>query len=306
MFNNTTSYPLLLIQSLDQTGILKSLIVEDESTSKAISRAKSYFLVFATVSSCLTFAVGPRLIDMEHAPDSHEEEENKDDGSDDDEDGNEADEENEIGRERILSADGDVSPTTETTNLLAVPNGNRQRSVVPVSFFPSKAREDIVKIKKTTNQDRRPSVIAKKKWFQLSERTRWWLLFFYDFVNAPVLGALAGAVIGLVPKLHVAFFSDTYDGGIFTAWLTESLKNIGGLFVPLPVVIAGVSLYTAYKKSKSDPHGQAAATPWGTTIFILVVRFVVWPVFSIAVIYYLAKRTDFLGDDPMLWFALML
>ncbi|KAK3059562.1 hypothetical protein LTS18_010540, partial [Coniosporium uncinatum] len=69
MFNNTTSYPLLLIQSLDETGILNGLIVTDETTSAAIERAKSYFLIFATVSSCLTFAVGPRLIDTEHAPD---------------------------------------------------------------------------------------------------------------------------------------------------------------------------------------------------------------------------------------------
>ena len=299
MFNNTTSYPLLLIQSLDQTGILKDLIVKNETTSAAISRAKSYFLVFATVSSCLTFAVGPRLIDMEHAPDHHEEDKDPDS---DDEDGYEADEENDVGHDR----DEDVAPTTETSNLLSVSTDGRRRSVVPVSFFPSKAREDNAKVKKTTNQDRRPSIIARKKWFKLSDRTRWWLLFLYDFVNAPVIGASLGAVIGLVPRLHVAFFSDTYEGGIFTAWLTESLKNIGGLFVPLPVVIAGVSLYTAYKKSKSDPESHASATPWGTTIFILVIRFVVWPAFSIAVIYYLAKNTDFLGDDPMLWFTLML
>lgn len=84
MFNNTTSYPLLLIQSLDATGILSNLIVGDETTRAAISRAKSYFLVFATVSSCLTFAVGPRLIDSEHAPDEPTKEELE---SDDDEDG---------------------------------------------------------------------------------------------------------------------------------------------------------------------------------------------------------------------------
>jgi predicted permease len=59
MFNNTTSYPLLLIQSLDQTGILGSLIVkEGETTRAAIERAKSYFLVFATVSSCLDVCGG--------------------------------------------------------------------------------------------------------------------------------------------------------------------------------------------------------------------------------------------------------
>jgi len=33
---------------------------------------------------------------------------------------------------------------------------------------------------------------------------------------------------------------------------------------------------------------------------------VVWPVASIAGIYYLAKKTEIVGTDPMLWFTLML
>ena len=35
-------------------------------------------------------------------------------------------------------------------------------------------------------------------------------------------------------------------------------------------------------------------------------RFVVWPVLSIGVIYFLAKETNVLGIDPMLWFTMML
>lgn len=62
MFNNTTSYPLLLIQSLANTGILDELIKGHETTEQAVEKAKSYFLVHATVSSCLTFSVGPRLV----------------------------------------------------------------------------------------------------------------------------------------------------------------------------------------------------------------------------------------------------
>src|SRR5690242_13093545 len=69
MFNDTSSYPLLLIQSLEQTGILSKLLIEDETTRQVVERAKSYFIVFATVSSCLIFAVGLRLVDIEHAPD---------------------------------------------------------------------------------------------------------------------------------------------------------------------------------------------------------------------------------------------
>ena len=277
MFNNTTSYPLLLIQSLDETGILSYLIVTDETTRDAIERAKSYFLVFATISSCLTFAVGPRLIDTEHAPDPPS-----------DKDAEEEEEEEEPNHQ---------DANEETALLQQYAHRSRQASV---SFFPSQPREST-----SVPAERRPSIVSKKKWMDYHPRTRWWLLFLYDFLNAPLLGAILGAVIGLVPALHRAFFSDTNDGGIFSAWLTASLKNIGGLFVPLPVVVAGVSLYTSVATPKGGNRPNAR-TPLLETIFILVIRFVIWPVASIGFIYTLAAKTDLLSNDPMLWFTLML
>lgn len=304
MFNNTTSYPLLLIQSLDETGILTDLIITDESTKDAIERAKSYFLVFATVSSCLTFAVGPRLVDAEMAPiDSN--------SSSDLEEDVEDDQENEAGR-RGYDADDDVpvSPSDHMGLLSPGSPAPRRRSLLAAtSFFPStRPQEEPIK---SVIYDRRPSVISKKRWLTISERTQWWLLFLYDFLNAPLLGAVLGAIIGMVPVLHRAFFSHTEDGGIFSAWLTASLKNIGSLFVPLPVVIAGVSLYNAMQQTKEDDSSpnsprKGVDTPWLTTAFVLIVRFVVWPMLSIGVIYVIAKKTDYLGNDPMLWFTMML
>jgi len=287
MFNNTTSYPLLLVQSLDQTGILKDLVITDETTRQAIERAKSYFLVFATVSSCLTFAIGPRLIDSEHAPDPP---------SDKEEIGEDEEDDEENGRN---DADDEMSPTDQSPLLFS---RGRNASVASVSFFPSRR----VSVTPAITYDRRPSVIARKKWIKLGDRTKWWLLFLFDFLNAPLLGAVLGAVIGLVPAFHVAFFSDTQDGGIFTAWLTESFKAIGSLFVPLPVVVAGVSLYMSTQKIKNEGASQSTGTPWSTTLFVLVVRFAIWPVISIGVVYLLAKKTDSLGVDPMLWFTMML
>jgi hypothetical protein len=116
--------------------------------------------------------------------------------------------------------------------------------------------------------------------------------------------------VGLDPWVHVfwftAFFADTQDGGIFTAWFTASIQTIGSLFVPLPVVIAGVSLYTSYQDARSHGSSSAGAKfAWATT-FILVIRFVVWPVASIGFIYLLASRTDILGSDTMFFFTLML
>jgi len=286
MFNNTTSYPLLLIQSLDETGILSALITTDETTRAAIERAKSYFLVFATVSSCLTFAVGPRLMDSENAPEPPSDKEEEDDDV-----GDIAD----PGWRNGFEAEGH---STEETSLLRPELVFHRGSV---SFFPSQRRESS---RAPVIYDRRPSVIARRKWIHLSDRTKWWLLFLSDFLNAPLLGAILGVVIGLVPALHRAFFSDTQDGGIFSAWLTQSLKSVGGLFVPLPVVVAGVSLYLSMQKVKDENSREG--TPWLTTTFILVIRFVIWPVVSIALIYGLAKKTDILGTDPMLWFAMML
>ncbi|EPE10575.1 auxin efflux carrier superfamily [Ophiostoma piceae UAMH 11346] len=412
MFNNTTSYPLLLVSALDQTGILQALVVnQDETTRQAIERAKSYFLVFSTVSSCLTFAVGPRLIDTEHAPepgdgDEEEEPEAKADeihdadetptinlnqpsrafdtssssGADsyDEGDGTTADhlfdeyqpaagpsEHNEsrpVSRSSGYDPLSDAPPhsqnyrygnATETTGLLSpytTPGTSRpltfRASVVKFidpfassanAFFPSIRHKSKSKqpsagtpngvfgnpppsayssAKNSVDTfNRRVSVVPRSSWRKLGPRTQWWLLFIADFFNAPLLGALAGAVVGLTPLLHRAFFSPSADGGIFTAWLTASLDDIGSLFVPLPVVVAGVSLYTAMNgtrkesaslSSLSSSPSNSKRLPVPAVIYILVLRFIVWPVASVATIYLLASRTDLVGSDPMLWFALML
>ena len=51
---------------------------------------------------------------------------------------------------------------------------------------------------------------------------------------------------------------------------------------------------------------DSGSVPWKPTLFILVTRFLIWPVISIAVIYALAAKTNVLSDDPMLWFTMML
>lgn len=296
MFNNTASYPLLLIGALEATGILSTLLVKGESADAAIERAKSYFLVFSTVSSCLTFAVGPRLIDTEHPP---EHDSDSDAGSSDGDD-----------------TSADEPPAREETGLLtgdylAVPDVFHSPFGDARSFFPS-TRQPASSAIATANgtsagpSRRRASFVPRKRWVKLSPRTKWWLLFVADFFNAPLLGALLGALLGLTPPLHRAFFSDAHDGGIFTAWLTASLQNIGTLFVPLPVVIAGTSLYAAYRGSRDKGQRQFTGLPWGTVSFVMLVRFVLWPAVAIGFVYLLAAKTSVLGHDPMLWFTMML
>jgi predicted permease len=283
LVNNTTSYPLLLITALENTRVLDSLIVTDETTKDAIERAKSYFLVFSTLSNCITFAVGPRLIDSENAP------EDDDDSSSED------------------SASSPDVEANEESRLLGSHPSNSRPSLHPLrsnSFITQHLRQDRPKPEPKPDH-RRPWFVPHRRWKQLSPRAKWWLLFVVDFFNAPILGAIIGAILGLVPVFHRAFFNPTNEGGIFTAWLTESLKSIGELFVALPVLVAGVSLFCSTKEAK-DNNESVVSMPWGTVSFILFVRFIAWPVVSISVIYALAVKTNLLGSDPILWFTLMM
>ncbi|KAK6853352.1 hypothetical protein PG995_010164 [Apiospora arundinis] len=287
MFNNSTSYPLLLIGALADTGILETLIG----------------------------GRGSRPAPDRHGARPEEEKGDVGDGQDDE------------------PNDGEPLPDEESALLHPT---EALRSVNPFASSSSSSSSTSFFLSKAANKRRasggslcrpprrRVTLVTRKQWAKLSPRARWWLTLASDFFNAPLLGAILGAVIGLVPALHRAFFNDSNDGGIFTAWLTSPLKKIGGIFVPLPVVIAGVSLYSSLQRKESqgssssgrgqgqdqsqvvakssNKHPKAAVT----VSFILFVRFVLWTGLSIGIVYGLASQTGLLGDDPMLRFAMML
>lgn len=260
-FNNTTSLPLLLMRALDSTGILKRLIVGDDTTAKAITRAQSYFLASSIIGNCLTFAVGPRL--MRPEPDLANQALSK-------------------SRDRRDVDSHPASPAAE----------------------PSEERDSLLP---HFELDEQPQPIPQPP--RLRRTTP--ISILHDVFNEPTIGALLGLFIGVIPPLHRAFFSPTNEGGIFTPWLTASLANIGQAFVPLQVIIVGVTL------SQSFHQGHFSSSPNTTTgpsrlrksfpnIFILAVRFVLWPLVSLPLIYLLATNTRLLADDPVLWFSLML
>lgn len=280
-FNNTTSLPLLLIQSLATTGILGKLLMSDSDTeSDALKRAQSYFLVCSMVGNSLTFALGPKLLDGEESPDE-EEEEDKDKRKPQEngqEDGN---------------ADGsDVEQG----------NGQPPEEIVLIDEETSLLPDSVVR---RSNQAGHESYASGKHyWDRFPPWLRSVLDFHYAFLNAPLIGALIGALIGLTPPLHRAFFNPQQEGGIFNAWLTTSVKNIGELFAALQVVVVGVKLSSSLRKMKKGE--ESGNMPWKPTLFVLVVRFILWPVVSIAIIYGLVSKTNVLSQDPMLWFTMML
>lgn len=51
---------------------------------------------------------------------------------------------------------------------------------------------------------------------------------------------------------------------------------------------------------------HSGSIQWQPSTIVLLMRFVIWPVISISVIYALATRTNLLPPDPVLVFTLML
>jgi hypothetical protein len=285
-FNNTTSLPLLLIESLKQTQILDVILVGGDSATDALDRAESYFLINAMVSNSLTFALGPRLLKPgdEDAPatddESEQDDEQDDDGNDDIERG----------------PDGII---------------NEHTSLIPH------------RIVRPTNLLEKKGYLKTLSWFNsLSPKSQSALSITWQFANAPLLGALVGAIIGLTPALHRLFFNTSDQGGYLNAWLTTAIKNVGELFASMQIIVVGVKLSQSMRRMKRGEDSGDVHT-W-SLVLVTIIRFILWPLYvplrlhptppitlttpriSIPTIYLLASRTHLLDADPMLWFAMML
>ncbi|KAF2751248.1 hypothetical protein M011DRAFT_395156 [Sporormia fimetaria CBS 119925] len=265
-FNNTTSLPLLLIQSLEATGILDTILRDGDSASDAVSRAQSYFLINSMVNNSLTFALGPRLLGSKGEGEDGENE------NSDGEDGEDGDDEQGSNSDDIIDEETTLLPRHQ------VHQANRA--------------------------GRRAYKKGHAQWERLPPWAQNVLGMAYEFLNAPLIGAAIGAFIGLIPPLHRLFFNKMNEGGYFNAWLTSSVKNIGDLFASLQIIVVGVKLsHSLRKMKKGEESGEFS---WKSFIFITCVRFIIWPAISIAFIFFLATKTHLLNDDPMLWFAMML
>ena len=265
-FNNTTSLPLLLMRALESTGVLRTLLLEHDTTEKAITRAQSYFLACSIIGNCLTFAIGPHL--MRPAEDLQGQATSKHDRDD-----------------SSAATSPLIEGSDERTSLLPHPQSDGQ------VFTPS--------------QHHHPARTLKSKVISIAR----------DIFNEPTIGALLGLFIGVIPALHQAFFAPTTSGGIFTPWLTASLANIGKAFVPLQVFVVGVTLSQSFHQghfsTSNEPNSPASPASSSTstilpTVSILALRFVLWPLISLPLIYLFATRTGILANDPILWFSLML
>ena len=222
-FNNTTSLPLLLVQSLGSSGILSTLHMSDTDTdANVLERAKSYFLVCAIVSNSLTFSLGPRLLNHEEAPDSDQQEGKKQlpiENSSTPQPGQD--------EARQIEASNQRNGQANDHNAHAEPNES-------TSLLPNYL------VRRGEEVEQQGYSKGKGIWARLSPRTRSVLDLLYAFLNAPLIGAIIGAIVGLTPPLHRLFFNEPQSGGYFKAWLTSCIQNVGEIFAALQVHLSSL------------------------------------------------------------------
>jgi predicted permease len=210
-FNNTTSMPLLLIQSLGSTGTLSQLKWSDnDDVDTIVKRARSYFLMASIIGNTMTFGLGGEMLgaydeDPADELDQHLRHRSSDENTDYDQE-EQADEETSLLPQRVNNSKQKVTSKTYTA------------------------------IKKVW--DRSPA------WLQtITARS-------CRFLSPPGIGAIVGILLGITPPLHRVLFNDATDGGYFNAWLTTSLKNIGELFIALQVIVVGVKLAVSLRRMR--------------------------------------------------------
>ncbi|KAL1587011.1 hypothetical protein WHR41_04109 [Cladosporium halotolerans] len=265
-FNNTTSLPLLLVQSLDASGILSSL----DSSPDVVDRAKSYFLVNAMISNSFTFALGPKFLDTPEDTEASDDQQTPQDP---------------------LNSPSDSAALESQRDSAAA--ANEQTSLLPHRTARTATHSQYALIAR-----------LQTLYSSLPTPLRRLLSSLAPFLNPPFIGTCLGALIGLVPSLHTLFFADQQHGGYLNAWLTAALKNVGDLFAALQVIVVGIKLSSSLLKWKKGE--ASGAMPWGPWAAVTLVRFVLWPALSIPLVYACATRTGWLDEDPMLWFAMML
>lgn len=245
-FNNTSSMPLLLVQSLTASGMFSSLTMSPEDTlSDAISRAKSYFLACAVVGNTLTFGLGPSELK------GHEEDEVESNGK--------------------AQVEGDEEHTAfRATNGQSTSPGRDEEDAAPETDWTPLLSES-----RATALLHRVDRNSKSAFHDLPSPLQRFLRAVKSFLSPPFFGAVFGLVIGVVPPLHRLFFDPMQEGGWLKAWLSESIKNTGQLFVTLQVVIVGTKLTASLREAK---EGQdTGKLPWSVVAAISFVRYILWP-----------------------------
>ncbi|KAI0369711.1 hypothetical protein BV20DRAFT_967713 [Pilatotrama ljubarskyi] len=203
---NSNALPLLLLQSLEHTGVLDTLSQQGESVSETLDRAKSLILLNAIVQQTFTFQFTPGIM-------------RRDDGQrkqDDPEDRLQP------GPGRLTS----VVQDQERVGLLDDHEHDSDDSEETRANGYRNALDDIAD---------QPDVHWPERLRPLEKP----LKKFWSYMSPPLIGAIIALIFGMVPLLHQEFLK---EDGIFYTSITQAIENLGELFVVLQTFMVGAEL----------------------------------------------------------------
>ncbi|KAG9000837.1 hypothetical protein FRB94_005115 [Tulasnella sp. JGI-2019a] len=227
-FNNTTSLPLLLVQALVSTNILKPLLTGDETTNTAVERAISYFLICSVIKNVLVIGLGSKLLNAGKP---------KDEQKDQPQDGDQRQAGNQDSEEEGRQA-------TENTSLLPVAASGRMY---------------------TWNHEVHDAM--DREFDKLPPMAKSTVSIAAALINPASISAMIAMIIGLTPFLHRLFFNSFEDGGYLKPWLTVSIQNIGNLFTALQMFVVGGLLNVSLEK-KGEGNNKLSKSAVAVTFFI--------------------------------------
>ncbi|KAH9946974.1 hypothetical protein B0H21DRAFT_692743 [Amylocystis lapponica] len=255
---NSNALPILLLESLQSTGVLDSLSADGEDVFATLSRAKSLLLLNAIVQQTVTFQIAPSILALD--------------------DGKHAKDNDPANANRLRPGPGrlpSVVQNPERVGLLHAQDGESDGTEDALSgaLLPIADTPDL----------HWPSKIS------LLEKP---LKALWGYMSPPLIGAIIALVLGITPALHRLVLEP--DGALYVS-LTQSVKNLGDLFVVLQTFCVGAELALV-------PSTHPGATAMG---FVLLVRFLVMPALSLLLVWLSAGRGLYV-DDPLVWFLLVL
>ncbi|THH02097.1 hypothetical protein EW026_g747 [Hermanssonia centrifuga] len=265
---NSSALPLLLLQSLESTGILDALSQHGESAKDTLDRAKSLILLNVVVQQTFTFQIAPSVLKKDR--EIHGKATDEDD---DPEGGNTL--------SATSSQGGNINPIiqdTERVGLLQDQDGRAYGTGDAEANYPE-ALSPIVD---------EPDIHWPASLGFMEQPVKMTI----SKMSPPLIGAIVALIIGLVPPLHDLFYSR--DSPMYTS-VTQSAQNLGELFVSLQMFTVGAELALV-------PHAKPG---WIPTIYAMFIRFVMMPTLSLLFVWTTAGR-DWYVNDELVWFLLIL
>ncbi|GAA94402.1 uncharacterized protein L969DRAFT_96354 [Mixia osmundae IAM 14324] len=212
---NANAMPLLLLQSLETTGLLDKLLWADETTPQALKRGKSYVLLNSVVQQALAFSAGLWAMRL----DADERGKNDIDI---------------LGRNGSGPARHHIVQDEAHVGLLD-----------PRTSFGS---DDEAIAYEAHAQITSLAIATENKWkLELPEAITKPCRTAASYLNPPIVGAASAVILGLTPPLHQVLFST--DGALHTS-LFQSWNNLGDLFTALQMFVLGAQLYQNQRSAR--------------------------------------------------------